>query len=619
MKRLLTVLAGMFLFWLLFFILARIVFIVYYFRLFTIEGVPGLEIFSLFYHGLQLDVSTACYLLVLPFFILVAQSRFPYKWLDKVQRVYNGVMVVVYSLICVGEIGIYAEWKSKLDYKALTYLRHPQEIATSTSLTNFLILLLLTVILSLLGIFLFNRLFYRDLCDKKRSWATTVIFFLLFPGFLFLGIRGGLQPIPINQAQSYFSRHNLVNQVAVNPGFNLLHSFLESQSYLEKNPFLFYPLEEARKTVNDLYQVRKDTTVSILSTQKPNIVLFILESWSADLVESLGGEPGITPEFRKLEKEGILFTRFYASGNRSQQGMASVFGGFPSLPITAISNHYAKFVKLPSLVKDMKSMGYKTSYYFGGQLIYGGLRAYILFNDFDRIMEEKDYPASIPRGRLGIHDQYTMDRLLEDLDNEKQPFFSTLFTLSTHSPYDEPMKPVLTWGGNENQYINSGYYTDKCLGDFIRKARQKPWYNNTLFIILADHSHNSYRNWWLNTPSYRKIPLLIFGNVVKEEFRGKQVSKISSQTDIAATLLTQLGRKGNNFSWSKNLFNPYTPDFAYYEIQIGCGWIRPDGNFAFQNEAQTFEHQTFPDPVKDQRIKEGKSYLEVLFQQFMDY
>ncbi|MHC1707558.1 MAG: LTA synthase family protein [Bacteroidales bacterium] len=619
MKKLLAVLVKIMLFWLVFFTLGRILFISYHYHFFIIDKVPLSEIFAIFFYAFRLDLSTICYLSVIPFFLLIVQSRFSRSWLDLTQRIYTIIALLVLSLITVGEIGVYSEWKSKLDYKSLHYLNHPEEMAQSTSAWNFILLMILTAALVSLSVFLFNRFFYKDFRGEKTSWISSLLAFVIFPAFLFLGIRGGIQEIPINQAQSYFSKNSITNLVAVNPAYNLFYSVLQSTYFQEENPFLFYPLDDAQNIVKQLHVVEKDTTISILNTPRPNIVMLIMESWSADLIESLGGEPGITPEFRKLEKEGILFTELYSSGNRSQQGMASIFGGFPSLPITAISNHFNKFVKLPSLVKELNKAGYKSSFYFGGQLIYGGLRAYIIFNDFHKIMEEKDFESGIPRGRLGIHDQYTLDKLLTELDKEKEPFFSSLFTVSTHSPYDQPMKPVLTWGGKDNQYLNSAYYTDKCLGDFFAKAKKKPWYDNTLFIIVADHSHNTYRNHWLNTPGYRKIPMLLCGDALKKEWKGKQLSRVSSQTDIAGSLLPQLGLNAGAFTWSKNLFNPYTPEFAYFEVQIGCGWIRPEGWFAWDHTGQQFEQNTFPEAVKNQRIREGKSYLEVLFQQFMDY
>ena len=112
---------------------------------------------------------------------------------------------------------------------------------------------------------------------------------------------------------------------------------------------------------------------------------------------------------------------------------------------------------------------------------------------------------------------------------------------------------------------------------------------------------------------------MFYGDALKDEFKGKQIKRISSQTDLACTLLKQLNLDASSFTWSKNLFNPYTPEFAYFEINVGCGWIRPDGQFVYQNTTKSFDQNTFPPGLKETRTKEGKSYLQVLFQQFMDY
>ncbi|HRY32232.1 MAG TPA: LTA synthase family protein [Bacteroidales bacterium] len=541
------------------------------------------------------------------------------QWITKVFNCFHLFLIACYSLIVSGEAGIYPEWKSKLDYKALHYLRRPDEIARSSSTGDVVLLLALTAVLTLAGLFLWRRLVGKNLTFTKPRLLSLPVMLMLVPLFLFTGIRGGWRPIPINQSDAYFSDHNIVNLLSVNPLYNLGFSFLESRRYMSVNPFDFYSPQEAGATVEKLHAVSRDSTEVVLTNDRPNIVLLILESWSADLVESLGGEAGITPEFRELEKEGILFTEFYANGNRSQQGMAAIYGGFPSIPYTAITAHYAKFVRLPSLVKELKNAGYYTSFSFGGQLTYGGLRAYMMYNGFDRIMEEKDYPASIPRGKLGIHDQYTMAQLLEELKTAPRPFFSSLFTLSSHSPYDQPMEKVLDWGGKENQYLNSAWYTDHCLGDFFREARKQDWYANTLFIIVADHSHNTYRNYWVDTPPYRHIPLLLAGEVIRPAIRGRQLCRISSQVDLAASLLAQLKLDHSAFRWSKNLFNPFQEEFAYFEIEVGCGWIRKDGSLVYRKTSDQFELQRFPAETRDIRKKEALSYLQEVFQEFIDY
>jgi len=298
--------------------------------------------------------------------------------------------------------------------------------------------------------------------------------------------------------------------------------------------------------------------------------------------------------------------------------MASIFGGFPSHPVSCITIQPDKFTKLPSLAKKLEKAGYTTAFYFGGQLIYGNIKGFIYQNGIDRIMEGRDFPDSLPQGKLGIPDEFTLSYMSDDLSSLQPPFFASLFTISTHSPWDQPFAKPLKWGDNEREYINAAYYTDYCLGDFFKKAREKPWYRSTLFIIIADHSHNSYFNWHPHSREYHKIPLLFYGEPIKKEFRGTTWNKLGNQHDLAATLLHQLLLPADQFHWSKNLFNPYTQDFAYYTNDNGCGWFSPNGYFSFDLNLPDFYFLESPPGSQDTLIMEGKAYLQEVFREYLN-
>ena len=254
--------------------------------------------------------------------------------------------------------------------------------------------------------------------------------------------------------------------------------------------------------------------------------------------------------------------------------------------------------------------------------MYGNIKAYILYTGFQRILEEKDIDPSIPRGRLGVHDEYLYAIHAKDMMTEPQPFFSVVFSLSSHSPYDEPMDQVIDWGGNENPFVNSAYYTDRSLGQYFDKVRKEPWYKNTLFIIVADHSHNSYRNWPLESFEYHKIPFLLYGDVIKDEFRGKKIDRISSNTDITTTLLKQLGYDASAFNWSLDLFNPYSSQIAFFEMNDGVGFKSLDGEFGYNVSTKYYYFKKFTHPEdtvsQNRLLRQGRSYIEVLFQDFLD-
>jgi len=618
MKNILRSFGKQVLFWFLFFAFARITFLIYYHKFIGVIDV--ISVLAVFWHALRLDLSTVCYIMMFPVLVLGIQSIISRNWMNKVILIYHSILIFIYSLITSSEIGIYEEWQTKLGSKAIKYLSNPGEIYNSASTGVFFFLLFILLVQFFAGFLAYRKWFFQRITCAAGNFFFTVIFFTVSLIMIGIGLRGGLQQIPINQSVAYFSKHNILNLTAVNSGWNMIHSLHQNFYSLNKNPFQYFNAVEAEKIVEGIHKIPKDTTIQVLKTKNPNIVLIILEGWSADLVESLGGEKGITPRFKEFEKNGILFSNIYASGTRSEEGMSAIFGGFPSMPLAQISRQPDKFIKLPSLTQQLISKGYHTSFYFGGDLSYGNMRGYIYYNNFEKIIESSDFNNDVPRGKLGIHDEFVYRKLLEYLNKEKTPFFSAYFTLSSHSPYDIPdFKENIQWPELEKKYVNAAYYSDSCLGDFISNAKKQKWFSNTLFVIVADHGHGSYkaREYW--SPAYNKIPLLLYGDVIKDESRGTICDKIGSQVDVAATLLHQLGFKSNNFNWSKNMLNPYSPGFAYYAFEVGFGWVCSDGEFVFEHNMKKFLEEKLPANKKDSTEKVGKTYLQQVYQEYWDY
>jgi phosphoglycerol transferase MdoB-like AlkP superfamily enzyme len=251
-------------------------------------------------------------------------------------------------------------------------------------------------------------------------------------------------------------------------------------------------------------------------------------------------------------------------------------------------------------------------------LQYGNIKAYLIHNKFNNIKEEADFINKYPKGKLGVHDEFMFNELLEQTNKNTEPFFSILFTLSSHSPYDQPSENIIKWGDSEDAFLNSAYYTDKCIGNFFAKAKKEKWYRNTLFILVADHSHNTYRHWAINQKEYRHIPMLFYGDVLKDEYKGEKYTKICSQTDLTTTLLKQLNLDASAFFWSKNLFNPTIKEFAYFELNEGFGWITPEGYLSYNHFNKMYFQNTYNDSIKKQKQNEGSAYLQVLFQKFID-
>jgi phosphoglycerol transferase MdoB-like AlkP superfamily enzyme len=605
-----------------FFFLLRVIFVVYHIRLITADGISTGETLLCFWHALKLDTATSGYILIIPAFIIFLQGLFKAAWLNIISKVYSLIIILSWVLITAVELASFSEWKFKLTTSAFVHLNNMKEAYYSVSAIQFFSLLLFLAVVTWGSYKLLTKVFYLEIRERSKRLILPFVYLIITIPSLFIMLRGGFNDISISQSSAHYSHHSILNWAAVNSGYHFAVNVMETSRYEKAPNYQFYTIEDARKTVDDILRTEKDTTVRIINRERPNIVVLLMESWTGDIIESLGAEPGITPEFAKLEKEGLLFTRFYSTGNRSHEGTASVLGGLPALPYTTFTANPVKFEKLPSVVRLLNREGYHSSFYYGGQLDYGNMRAFLLHNQFEVIVEERDIKPSVPRGRLGVHDEFLYQRQIEDLKSLQEPFFSVIFTLSSHSPYDFPMEPVIDWGGTNNQFLNSAYYADKCLGEYFEIARKQPWFDNTLFILVADHGHASTHNYRYESYEFHHVPLFFYGNALKDEYRGVKNDRIADNSSIPKTILGQLGLQDTGFKWGSNLFNPYSPEFAYVVLNDGYAWKTPEGEIVFAMKWQHFYKKEFPEGTTWQTIedfiRQGKSYVQVLFQEFLD-
>jgi phosphoglycerol transferase MdoB-like AlkP superfamily enzyme len=570
------------------------------------------------------------------------------KILSKIIFGITSFFIIFSSLVNGGEIALYSEWQTKLNYTALSHFINPKEVFSTASFSHiFTMILFICVSVIFIRIYkrkvhvyfmVFLKFFYHIIGFTfwNRNWNESppryigegfarmlikylfkISFLSFLLGVLLLGIRGGFQPIPINLSDAYFSNNMILNDISVNPNWNILQSLLKSRSSFKGNPYKKYSEKECEKFISDIYKVEHDTTISILNVKEPNIVFILLESWSADNIESLGGLKGITPNFKKLEKGGLLFTDFYSNGWTSDQGMSSIFSSFPVFPDVAIIQQSDKSRKLPSLNKSLNN--YNSSYFFGGQLTYGNIKAYLMSQGFDLVKDENNY-SHLPSGRLGVHDEFMFSQFKEELSDMNEPFLSALFTISSHSPYDFPAEHKLSFNSKEDKYVNSVAYTDRCLGEFMESVKLEDWYENTLFIILADHSHNSPKGWKVAQKERFKIPMLWFGDVLKQEYKGEKHDKMGSHIDIASTILAQLNFNHDQYTYGRDLFNPYENVSIPYAFPTpGYGLITKDGYFAFsESYNKVFETHAGTIEKEKEIRRQSELFFQSAFKKYMD-
>jgi phosphoglycerol transferase MdoB-like AlkP superfamily enzyme len=597
----------LFVYWILLLTLGKFLFLCYHFD--KTIALPASDILGIFFYGFRLDLSMAAYFSVLPFLVFLFSPPLPGNFARKLINGYVIIITTMVTMLTSADFQLYTIWGFRLDATPLQYLNTPAEMVASAASAPLLLLFLLFLVQIGLALFIYFRFLQPKFQPETKPRLGYYIYSLALLIVLFLPMRGGWQQIPINQSNVYFSENPFANHAAVDVPWNVGYSLLRKDS--QENPYQYLPEDEAQKLVANLYP-KTSTTRTILKIRKPNVLFIILESFSAKLVGSLGGEKGITPELDKLAAEGILFDNFYASGDRSEKGLVALLSGYPVQTTTSVVKTPRKAEKLPHLSQIMKNAGYATSYYYGGELAFANIKSYLLTGGYQKLISKPDFPDKDYNSKWGVHDHILLNRVLKDLNQEKQPFFSTVFTLSSHEPYDVPMETKFPGTDEANKFRNSAYYTDQSIGNFIREAKKQAWWQNTLVVLVADHGHS--------LPNYDdqdaftkfRIPLIFTGGALAET---KTInSKLASQTDLAYSILNQLNLPVTEFHWSKDLFSPETIPFAFYVYNDGFGFLYDQGKFTFDNVAKKVIRQE--GKVSETDIKTGQAYMQLSFEDY---
>ncbi|SFT85542.1 Phosphoglycerol transferase MdoB [Lishizhenia tianjinensis] len=573
-------------FWFLLFLFQRILFLLFYSD--KLENTGVTDIFGIFYHAIRLDFATAS-LLLLPLLVYLPLKTILPRFGHLFFRILFLLTLVYSVLIHCGELNIYEEWNHKLSSRIFTHLSNPDEVARTAEFKHFiffaLFLLLEFTWAYLVWKFFFQHQFFQQ-TTTKHNWSYHLASALAF-GVSFVGLRGGLQPIPININSAMFSNNYVVNDIAVNSTYFSSKDFLLFRRGSIGNLYPEMAEAETEQRVKMLYAATGEHQNIFLKKKDVNIVLILLESWSANAVSATSDLKNTTPNFDALAQEGYLFDNIYSCGWTSEIGNSSTLSGYPALPEISVTMQSDKSRSLPSLNQDLKQKGYYSSYLFSGDLKYGNIGGYLLNHGFDAVKDELDFPSGIQkRGKLNYYDADLYDFLLAEINASPQPFFHCAFTGSTHSPFDQPSPKQNNFEGEEEDFMNALIYSDEALGAFMAKAKKQSWYENTLFVFMADHGHAAphYRN--PSDINFFRIPLLFYGEVIQEAYRGTKNNIIGSQSDFAKTLLNQMGMATDRYPWSKDLMDTTIHPFALHTLRMGYGYLSNEGNYAYSFDTQ---------------------------------
>lgn len=571
-------------FWVLFFDVQRILFSLIHYDVFEKAGVSFPLIFI---NSLRLDLATAGFLSVIPLLFVFLLKFYNHKWLRILFYTIFGIEILAVSIIHSAEINAYFEWNHKLTSRVFMHLSNPDEVFRTADYSVTIYFMLFLLFEGIVAYFLIKKLLpSRRFEIVATNWKDRYFLLLTFPlliGFCFLFARGGWQQIPINIDSACFSNEHKLNDVSINSTYFFGNSYF---LYMKTDFSDILPkIEEkkADKLVQSLFNFDRNHNNYILTDTKPNLVFIILESWTAN-----------------------------ATNTTSEIGNTSILAGYPGIPEVAISLYPEKHRKIKSINQLLKPYGYFSSYTFAGDLKYGNIESFIVEHQFNRVLDEDDFPAGLEHGKLTYHDKDLFKFFLQEINASKSPFMQCALTGSTHAPFDYPKTGKEKWKGTEADFMNSIQYSDKCIGDFIKKAKKEKWYKYTVFVFVADHSHGSPEFPEPYSTKFFRIPILIYGEPVLKSKRGSVYKNIGSQADLAATLLHQLRVKTDALKFSKDLLSPNVKQFAFHATIRGYGFIDPNGSLLYNFDSKNYTENTF---TKTQFLK-SKRHSEALFLEY---
>lgn len=555
-------------------------------------------------HGASLDAATAGYLTAFPFLLVLISIWFRKFPLKKILYGYYILAAALISIIFVVDMALYTFWGFKLDASVFLYIDSPKEALASVSVGFILLRVLAILLLITLNSWVLLKITPSVLTATRKRIAGTAGM-LLLGGVLFIIIRGGVTESTSNIGQVYFSNEPFLNHSAVNPDFSLLSSMGKSQDFASE--FNFFDEEKRAALFDGLYPTTDgDSIIQVLNTKRPNILIILMEGFGGAFVEPLGGLPDVTPHFNRLSKEGVFFTNCYANSFRTDRGTVCTFSGYLGLPTASVMKIPAKSRTLPAIAEGLSKAGYKTDFLYGGDINFTNMKSYLLSTGYQRLTANTDFSlAEQTSNAWGVNDDITFEYLYNQLRNRKEegPWHTAFLTLSSHEPFEVPYHRL------EDKIPNAFAYTDECLGKFVDRLKQTPAWKDLLVICLPDHGFYYPREGSNAMPRFYHIPLLWLGGAVKQPM---QVDKIMNQTDLAATLLGQLGLEHTAFTFSRNVLgSDYKYPFAFYSFNNGFSFRDSTGVTVFDNNSGSI---LFDEPEADEsRLDKGKAILQTVY------
>lgn len=534
--------------------------------------------------GWRFDTVVSCYILALPLIMVIIGelARIRRKWYYAIAHYFAMVLYTICFFACAADIPYFCYFFNRLDVVALSWA---DDFGTSVSMIVHepMYILYLGVFVAvtvgwwLLGRLLFRRVLMQHL-DKNQSYLWGIAISILLLGLGFLGMRGKLSKIPIRVSTAYFCNNPFLNQIGLNPTFTFIKS-----------------MEDAGKSANQKVEliddlIAKDVYLEWLSTpvdstldairlpEGMNVVLVLMESMSADKTALHDPSASLSPCLDSLMRRSLTFREAWSAGIHTHNGIYASLYGHPALLARNImkSTPMPNMCGLPHILRDA---GYSTIYFMAHDEDFDGMRGFLYQNGFDRVVGQHSWPRDEIVGTWGIPDHKLFDHVLEHCDSAKAPFFACVMTCSDHNPHILP-DDIDFHSKQKELQKQVAEYADWSIGRFVRMAQQKPWFDNTLFVFIADHgaSLNPIYDMAL---AYNHVPLLI---LAPKHIEPRFDDRLTMQIDVAPTVIAMLGLVDSGYMLGTDL-TTHTRKYAYFSADDKIGVVDGELFYLYRTKA----------------------------------
>lgn len=541
------------------------------------EGTAYTDCLDVIWHGLKLDAAVTAYVVIVPWLLLGLLP--PFRRLVKGVEWYYYIVALLLAVIFVADASLYPFWQFKLDASVFLYTDKPKDALASVSFAFILYRIIGVGVWVWIAIMMARRFkLFAPLPSLQWNSIPKVVVnlfgFSAVAAVLALMVRGGVGEGTNNVSAAYYSDNQYLNHSAVNPAFNLFYSMGKQQDY--GSQYQFFDDETLHNNISGIYHTDSQTTDTLLKTTRPNILLIVWEGCSERVAECLGGLKGVTPCLNRIAADGVSFSECYSNSYRTDRGLVAIMSGWLGLPNASLMKVPQKCEKLPALPRTLRENGYHTTFWYGGDISFTNMGGYMRQAGFSTTVSDKDFASAERKSEWGVPDDILLQRVLKEIQSQKQPSFNAIMTLSSHEPWNVPTKT------HEDIVDNAFHYTDECIGQLVNGLRKTALWDNLLVIITSDHGA------LYAGQRYDKnivhIPMVWTGGAVRE---ARVVSKLMNQSDMAATLLGQMGIGHDDFTFSRDVMSrTYTYPTATFCYNNGVLFCDSTGTTVFDNDAQ---------------------------------